>query len=469
MVYSVSAPVRRSSDRAAVKSSPRQSSRRPSSYQLQIPCLLRRRKRSTPRMRSHRSWTTRQQNGRRLPSRLGSRFSANRGDRHCRDCQRMVAVGDVRSSACGWSGSSVLEEAPVIPIYAGPVHEEEQPVAPLDELPALELAPEPSEAFVAAGDPLRDVVVAHPPLDIETAAQAVNVEDSISHMGHEGPEPTPQFVPPPVSEMPMEFTPELRGHDQSGAGFADQAPASFNTPVLDAPEPVMHAQASSFEPATPARRFRVDRRCGAAVCGSADVAIDGSRRERGRSVHAVGRRGSDADAARRRRTRCFHCLRRRPVEADDSHRRRDRAARKRADVDRCGCRSPGDGAGAAAASRGPVERPGGVAVRRPRDRARALHDVPRSSRPRRSLPDVPAARHLRRSARADARSSGALPAVGRARARRRRARQRQVDAPQRVRGSHQPDAQRPCHYHRVADWLRAREPALVHQPARVAR
>ena len=46
----------------------------------------------------------------------------------------------------------------------------------------------------------------------------------------------------------MEFTPELRGHDQSGAGFADQAPATFNTPVLDAPEPAMYAQASSFEP-----------------------------------------------------------------------------------------------------------------------------------------------------------------------------------------------------------------------------
>jgi twitching motility protein PilT len=146
----------------------------------------------------------------------------------------------------------LLEEAPVVAIYAGPVHEEEQPVAPLDELPALELAPEPSEAFVAAGDPLRDVVVAHPPLDTETAAQAVNVEDSIGHMGHEGPEPATQFVPPSVSEMPMEFTPELRGHDQSGAGFADQAPASFNTPVLDAPEPVMHAQAASFESPIPA-------------------------------------------------------------------------------------------------------------------------------------------------------------------------------------------------------------------------
>ena len=141
-----------------------------------------------------------------------------------------------------------LEEVPVMPVYVDPVPEEQQPVAVLDELPVLELAPEPSEAFVAAGDPLRDIVVAHPPLDIEPAAQAVNVEDSIGYMGHEGPEPAPPFVPPLVSEMPMEFTPELRGHDQSGAGFADQAPASFNTPVLDAPEPVMHAHASSFEP-----------------------------------------------------------------------------------------------------------------------------------------------------------------------------------------------------------------------------
>ncbi len=129
--------------------------------------------------------------------------------------------------------------------------EEQHLAAPLDELPALELGPEPSEAFVAAGDPWREVVVAHPPLDIEPAAQAVNVEDSIGYMGHEGSEPTPQFVPSPVSEMPMEFTPEQHGHDQSGAGFAEQAPASFNTPVLDAPEPVMHAHASSFEPATP--------------------------------------------------------------------------------------------------------------------------------------------------------------------------------------------------------------------------
>jgi twitching motility protein PilT len=143
-----------------------------------------------------------------------------------------------------------VEELSVMPVHVEPVPEEQQPIAPLDELPPLELAPESSEAFVAAGDPLRDVVV-HLPLDIEPAAQAVNVEDSIGYMGHEGPEPTPQFVPPPVSEMPMEFTPEMRGHDQSGAGFADQAPTSFNTPVLDAPEPVMHAQASSFEQPAP--------------------------------------------------------------------------------------------------------------------------------------------------------------------------------------------------------------------------
>ena len=66
-------------------------------------------------------------------------------------------------------------------------------------------------------------------------------------------------------------------------------------------------------------------------------------------------------------------------------------------------------------------------------------------------------------------SAGALPAVRRARARDRRARERQVDAAQRVRRSHQPDAQRPCDHDRVADRVRAREPAVVHQPARVAR
>ena len=139
--------------------------------------------------------------------------------------------------------------APLEAFVVAPAPEAEAP--PVEELPALVLAPEASEAFVAAGDPLRDVVVAYPPLGIEPASQLVNVEESIGYMGHEGPEPTPQFVPPPVSEMPMEFTPELRGHDQSGAGFADQTPASFNTPVLDAPAPAMHAEAPSFEPATP--------------------------------------------------------------------------------------------------------------------------------------------------------------------------------------------------------------------------
>ncbi len=50
-----------------------------------------------------------------------------------------------------------------------------------------------------------------------------------------------------------------------------------------------------------------------------------------------------------------------------------------------------------------------------------------------------------------------------------RARQRQVDAAQRVRRSHQPDAQRPCDHDRVPDRVRAREPEVVHQPARSAR
>ena len=145
----------------------------------------------------------------------------------------------------------LLEEAPVIPIYAGPVHEEEQPVAPLVELPALELAPEPSEAFVAAGDPLRDVVVAHPPLDIETAAQAVNVEDSIGHMGHEGPSRPRNSFRHLFRRCQWSLRQSCAATTSRERDSPNQAPASFNTPVLDAPEPVMHAQASSFEPPTP--------------------------------------------------------------------------------------------------------------------------------------------------------------------------------------------------------------------------
>src|SRR6187549_3116550 len=95
-----------------------------------------------------------------------------------------------------------IEEPLVLQVYADPVPDVQHLVAPLDELPALELGHEPSEAFVAAGDPLRDVVVAHLPLDIEPASQALNVEDSVGYIGHEGSEPTPQFVPSPVSEMP---------------------------------------------------------------------------------------------------------------------------------------------------------------------------------------------------------------------------------------------------------------------------
>ena len=107
--------------------------------------------------------------------------------------------------------------------------------------------------------------------------------------------------------------------------------------------------------------------------------------------------------------------------------------------------------------------------RRAGSRPRSLPDVPRSSRSRRDFPDDPAEGDLGRSARPDAGSAGALPAVRRPRARDWRARQRQVDAAQRLRGSDQPDAQRPCHHDRVADRLRAREPPIVHQPARDAR
>ncbi len=164
-----------------------------------------------------------------------------------------------------------------------------------------------------------------------------------------------------------------------------------------------------------------------------------------------------------------HGLRRRAIEADDARGWRHRAARERADADRVRRRTPRAGAGAAAAARRAAARAGRVAVRRPGNRTRALPDVPRSSRPRRAVPDDAAPRDLGGSARPDGGSAGALPAVRRAGARRRRARQRQVDAAERVRGSDQPDAQRSCHHDRVADRLRPREPPIVHQPARDAR
>ena len=47
--------------------------------------------------------------------------------------------------------------------------------------------------------------------------------------------------------------------------------------------------------------------------------------------------------------------------------------------------------------------------------------------------------------------------------------ERQVDPAQCIRRSHQPDAKRPCDHDRIADRLRAREPAVVRQPARGAR
>ena len=188
-----------------------------------------------------------------------------------------------------------------------------------------------------------------------------------------------------------------------------------------------------------------------------------------RAFHTIRRRRAHAHAEGRRGARGVDRLRRRAVEADDSHRRRDRSARERADAHRGRRGSSGDGAGAAAPARRAAERSGRMALRRARDRARAVHDVQGSPRAGHPLPDVPAARDLGGSARSDAGSAGALPAVRRAGARHRRAGERQVDAAQRVRRSHQSHAQRPCDYDRVADRVRAREPAVVHQPARVAR
>jgi twitching motility protein PilT len=140
-----------------------------------------------------------------------------------------------------------IVSAPLEPVSLQPAVEPQEFVAtPVSAAPeivdARREAPRVDEVWMP------DAEFERPPLPREE--DLPRAEDGVANTMNAGAqpavsEPTPQLWTPSAPEMPMEVTPELQGQEEPVAHVSHWAAASPGTPVQDAPEPVLQAEADA--------------------------------------------------------------------------------------------------------------------------------------------------------------------------------------------------------------------------------